>query len=66
MRVVCERCGEDIINERQVRNNNEILCRACAGESYYSPISSVAAFSEIPIVPHELDVNLALPVLMAK
>ena len=66
MRVVCEHCGEDIINERQVRNNNEILCRACAGESYYSPISSVAAFSEIPIVPHELDVNLALPVLMAK
>ncbi len=35
-RVVCERCGEDIINERQVCQGGRVLCRACAGEAYYS------------------------------
>lgn len=34
-RVVCERCGEDIINEREVRVDGEILCRACALGAYY-------------------------------
>jgi formylmethanofuran dehydrogenase subunit E len=35
-RVVCERCGEDIINEREVRVDGAILCWACAGGAYYS------------------------------
>lgn len=34
-RVSCARCGEEIINEREVVQNGEILCRACAGDSYY-------------------------------
>lgn len=34
-RVVCEQCGEDIINERYVQVQGRILCRICAGESYY-------------------------------
>ncbi len=34
-RVVCERCGEDIINEREVRRAGRILCKACAGDAYY-------------------------------
>lgn len=34
-RVVCEVCGEEIINEREVILNGAILCRACAGQSYY-------------------------------
>lgn len=34
-RVVCSRCGEDIINEREVRVDVEILCRACALGAYY-------------------------------
>jgi len=34
-RVVCERCGEDIINERQVRRDGQLLCRACAEGAYY-------------------------------
>jgi len=36
MRVVCERCGEDIINAREVRRAGKILCRACAGDAYYT------------------------------
>ncbi len=35
MRVVCDDCGEDIINQREVRRNGQILCRACAGDTYY-------------------------------
>jgi formylmethanofuran dehydrogenase subunit E len=34
-RVVCERCGEDIINEREVHVNGQALCRACANGAYY-------------------------------
>jgi formylmethanofuran dehydrogenase subunit E len=34
-RVVCERCGEDIINAREVRADGEVLCRACAVGAYY-------------------------------
>jgi formylmethanofuran dehydrogenase subunit E len=34
-RVQCERCGEEIFNEREVSQSGQTLCRACAGESYY-------------------------------
>jgi len=31
----CTYCGEEIINGREVVNNDVILCRACAGSGYY-------------------------------
>lgn len=34
-RVACEACGEEIINEREVLQQGRVLCRACAGQSYY-------------------------------
>ncbi|GIV65092.1 MAG: formylmethanofuran dehydrogenase subunit E [Bellilinea sp.] len=34
-RAVCDRCGEEIMNEREVFLGNLTLCRACAGDSYY-------------------------------
>jgi len=34
-RVVCEVCGEGINFRREVRYEGKILCRGCAGESYY-------------------------------
>jgi formylmethanofuran dehydrogenase subunit E len=34
-RVVCEMCGEGINFCREVRRDGKILCRGCAGESYY-------------------------------
>lgn len=34
-RVTCEKCGEEIINEREVYRNGTVLCRACAGNCYY-------------------------------
>jgi len=36
-RVVCEKCGEGINFRREVRRRGKVLCRACAGESYYEP-----------------------------
>lgn len=36
VRVSCDRCGEEIINEREIRLDGEILCRACYGDSYYT------------------------------
>jgi formylmethanofuran dehydrogenase subunit E len=36
VRVNCERCGEEIINERQVIVDGALLCRACADQGYYS------------------------------
>jgi formylmethanofuran dehydrogenase subunit E len=35
-RLVCSACGEEIINQREIRHGGPMLCRACAGESYYS------------------------------
>jgi formylmethanofuran dehydrogenase subunit E len=37
-RVVCEACGEGINFRREVRREGKLLCRACAGERYYSVI----------------------------
>lgn len=34
-RAICEVCGEEIINGREVLQNDVILCRPCGGESYY-------------------------------
>ncbi len=35
VRVDCAKCGEEIINEREVVQDGIILCRTCAGQSYY-------------------------------
>ena len=34
-RALCNKCGEEIINEREVEVDSEVLCRRCAGEGYY-------------------------------
>lgn len=40
LRVVCQQCGEEIMNEREVLLDGAILCRGCAGEAYYRPLPS--------------------------
>jgi len=39
-RIVCAKCGEGINFKREVRRGDQVLCRACAGESYYKEFSS--------------------------
>lgn len=34
-RVQCSVCGEEIINEREVRVGDQVVCQACAGQAYY-------------------------------
>ena len=35
VRTACDRCGEEIINEREVIRGGSTLCRSCAGDGYY-------------------------------
>jgi formylmethanofuran dehydrogenase subunit E len=42
VRVNCIICGEEIINEREIKQNGLTLCRACAGQSYYQPAAVLA------------------------
>ncbi len=36
-RAICARCGEEIINQREVTLEGIVLCQTCYGGSYYSP-----------------------------
>ncbi len=42
VRVNCDLCGEEIINEREVVGNGQTLCVACAGNSFYEEVALVA------------------------
>lgn len=39
-RVVCERCGEGVNDRREQVVDGRVLCRNCAGESYYEAVTS--------------------------
>ncbi len=41
VRVNCDVCGEEIINEREVHTEGLTLCRACAGKAYYHTVTSL-------------------------
>lgn len=34
-KAMCQSCGEEINNEREVRRDGKVLCRPCAGQRYY-------------------------------
>lgn len=36
----CARCGEEIINGREVIHEDSALCRSCAGENYYRVLNA--------------------------
>jgi formylmethanofuran dehydrogenase subunit E len=35
MRAICDVCGEEIINQREIICEGTVLCRPCAGKSYF-------------------------------
>ncbi|MBI3653315.1 MAG: TraR/DksA C4-type zinc finger protein [Acidobacteria bacterium] len=37
-RVICEGCGEGINDQREVIKDQRLLCRACAGDAYYTKL----------------------------
>jgi formylmethanofuran dehydrogenase subunit E len=40
-RASCDHCGEEIINEREVKYGDRTLCRACAGDGYWRSLKHV-------------------------
>jgi len=38
-RVLCDSCGEAVNDCREVVKGEQTLCRACAGDAYYTPLS---------------------------
>lgn len=36
VRQTCRTCGEEILNRREIQTADGALCRACAGEAYYT------------------------------
>lgn len=46
VRVNCSVCGEEIINEREVIEDGQVLCRACAGPAYYA-VEPPLAFDQL-------------------
>jgi formylmethanofuran dehydrogenase subunit E len=35
-KAICDVCGEEILNEREMLRGSTVLCRACAGNAYYT------------------------------
>jgi formylmethanofuran dehydrogenase subunit E len=54
IRVNCEKCGEEIINEREIVLNGHVLCHTCAYGGYYMP----GAAETCPSIPITLPVSL--------
>ncbi len=48
IRAMCESCQEEILNEREVRRPGEVLCRSCAGHSYYQVTLSATRLPPVP------------------
>lgn len=44
--VACDRCGEGINDGREVRDADSVLCRACAGTTYYEVLEQVTLDSD--------------------
>jgi len=40
LRINCDKCGEEIMNEREIHRGGQTFCRTCAGEGYYQIESS--------------------------
>jgi formylmethanofuran dehydrogenase subunit E len=49
VRVNCDVCGEEIMNERDLHHEGLTLCRACAGDSYYHLPVCISAQQEMTI-----------------
>lgn len=47
VRVNCNLCREEIINERELYREGLTLCRACAGNAYYQPCSIEVRFEQV-------------------
>ena len=49
LKTVCETCGEEIINGREIVRDGHVWCRACLGEAYYAHSSVLLPSLAVPI-----------------
>lgn len=49
VRVNCDQCGEEIINEREIICGERRLCRACAGNGYYVAAEQESYWWQLPV-----------------
>lgn len=45
-RAICQACGEEILNEREVVRAGVTLCRSCAGDGYYQPVAVACVLAQ--------------------
>lgn len=50
-KVICESCGEEIINGREVMKDPLVLCRTCAGDAYYQTLTKFDCEAQPFILP---------------
>lgn len=48
MRLICYRCGEEIINEREIYVDGQVLCKTCAGQPYYTLVPNDLFLLRVP------------------
>jgi len=49
VRVNCDACGEEIMNERETHKDGQVLCKACASRAYYELPVSMPIFEKISV-----------------
>jgi formylmethanofuran dehydrogenase subunit E len=49
-KTICEACGEEVLNGREMTNNGKTLCRTCAGESYFQSLPDF----QVAVSPEQL------------
>lgn len=51
-KAICDICGEEIMNEREIVREGTTLCKSCAGQGYYSV---AAEFTAMPLVLTQME-----------
>jgi len=47
VRINCDVCGEEIMNEREIREKGQVLCKGCSANAYYQLPVSMPIFDKI-------------------
>ena len=53
VRVNCDHCGEEIMNEREIHANGMTLCQACAHGGYYQPAGQNLSYRTLNLRTHD-------------
>ena len=48
VKVICESCGEEIMNGREIVRDGKVLCKSCAGTSYYGFVADFTVTVRLP------------------